>query len=269
MTSTGAAPEHEAVEDEVALRLLKLEGGRNFRDMGGYPTQDGRRVRWGKLFRSGSMARLTAQDWETLVARGIRTVCDLRTTAEREMEPFAWAEAPGLNYFARDYETSFGELRRVMASGFADHEAAKAGMVAGYRELPFEQSPAYRVVFGHLKANDVPLVVNCTAGKDRAGTASALILSALGVPREIVVQDFLLTNRTVDLMRILSGKSPTNVMATQPMEVAKAIFMADPSYINAALDSLHERHGSIEGFLKDVLDVNAEELAAIRAALLE
>lgn len=263
------ATEGPAQTEDLANRVLALEGGRNFRDLGGYPTRDGRRVRWGRLFRSGSMARLTEADWEHLVGRGVRTVCDLRTSGERIAEPFAWRDSEGLTYFARDYETSFGELRKVMASPFASGEAARAGMIAGFRELPFEQAPAYRALFGHLKANEVPLVVNCSAGKDRAGTAAALILSALGVAREIVVEDFALTNRTVDLYGAMMRPGRTHGIAGQPPEVARAILNADPAYIGAALDSILERHGSVEAFLSDILDVNASELAAMRDALLE
>lgn len=265
-----AATEEPVQAADFGGRLLALEGGRNFRDLGGYATRDGRSVRWGLLFRSGSMARLTQGDWEHLCARGVRTVCDLRTSHERTAEPFAWRDSDGLTYFSRDYETSFGELRQVMASGFATGEKAREGMMAGYRELPFEQAPAYRALFGHLKANAVPLIVNCSAGKDRAGTAAALILSALGVPREVVVEDFLMTNHTVDLHDALMRRSTAaHGIAAQPPEVARAILTADPAYINAALDSVIERHGSIEGFLDEMLDVKDHELAAIRQALLE
>lgn len=256
--------------EDFGGRLIALEGGRNFRDLGGYPTRDGRRVRWGRLFRSGSMAGLTQADWARLCELGVRTVCDLRTSIEREAEPFAWRDSDGLHYFARDYETSFGELRQVMASDFPTGEQARNGMIAGYRELPFEQAPAYRVMFGHLKANAVPLIVNCTAGKDRAGTAAALMLSALGVPREIVVEDFLLTNRTVDLFGVFSRQPETShgIGQLQP-DVARAILAADAAYIGAALDALDERHGSVEGFLDEVIEVRPHELSAIRDALLE
>lgn len=257
-----------AVSDPA--RVVPLEGGRNFRDLGGYPTGDGRRVRWGRLFRSGSLARLTQRDWDHLVGRGVRTICDLRTPAERTAEPFAWAATNGLTYWSRDYQTSFGELRRVMASDFPTEAAARAGMMAGFRELPFEQAPAYRQLFAYLKAGEVPLVVNCSAGKDRAGTAAAMILSALGVPRDLVVEDFLLTNSAVDLMAVLLGRTGSDsIMGRQPVGVARAILHAHPDYIGAALESVEERHGSVESYLHDVLDVSARELDAIRSSLLE
>ncbi len=255
---------------ENRQRVVPLEGGRNFRDLGGYQTSDGRRVKWGKLFRSGSMIKLTQADWDSLVARGVCTVCDLRGTEERTHEPFAWSDSPNLAYFARDYGSSFGELRKVMAENLPDGSAARAAMMSGYRELPFTQAPAYRQVFAHLKANEVPLIVNCSAGKDRAGTGAALMLSALGVPRETVVEDFVLTNEVGNLRQALLTKSEhPGSLSKQPIEVTEAILIADPAYINAALDSVADRHGSMEAFLRDVLEVSDEDLQNIRQNLLE
>ncbi|HEX7856130.1 MAG TPA: tyrosine-protein phosphatase [Sphingobium sp.] len=257
-------------QDWPRERVLPLEGGRNFRDLGGYPTADGRTVKWGLIFRSGSPSKLTQADWDHLCARGVKALCDFRSSREREAEPFAWTECEGFSYWARDYETSFAELRETMRSGFATGEAARAGMMAGYRELPFDQAPGYRQLFAHLKAQEVPLIFNCSAGKDRAGTAAALVLSALGVPRDVVMQDFTLTNEVVDLHRILTGRAKAaGTLSTQPVDVSAAILTADPDYISAALASIDERHGSIEGYLRDVLDVKEAELQAMRDALLD
>ncbi|MET0365440.1 MAG: tyrosine-protein phosphatase [Sphingobium sp.] len=250
-------------------RVLPLEGGRNFRDLGGYPTEDGRTVKWGLIFRSGSPAGLTQADWDNLCARGVKALCDFRTSREREAEPFAWADAEGFSYWARDYETSFADLRRTLHTGFATGEEARAGMMAGYRELPFHQAEGYRQLFAHLKAGDVPLIFNCSAGKDRAGTAAALVLSALGVPRQVVMEDFALTNDVVDLHRVLKRTDRPGSLGMQAPEVAEAVLRADPDYISAALASIDERHGSVEGYLRDVLDVGAQELAALRNALLD
>ncbi len=251
-------------------RLLALEGSRNLRDLGGYPTGDGRQVKWGMLFRSGSIAGLTQADWEHMTARGVRALCDLRTTHERTHEPFAWAETPGLKYWARDYPSSFGELRKVMASDFPTGEDARAAMLAGFAELPFEQSLAYRQIFRHLRDGDVPLLFNCSAGKDRAGTAAAIILSALGVPREVVVQDFQLTDELGNLREAMMSR-PENVslLSRQPAEVSYAILSADPAYIATALASIDSRHGSIERYVDEMLGIGAAELAEIRDILLE
>lgn len=270
MTAVTASDETSDAKQWPRDRVLPLEGGRNFRDLGGYPTTDGRMVKWGVIFRSGSMARLTQADWNHLCARGVRSLCDFRTTQEREIEPFAWADTAGLAYWARDYETSFAELRKTMNSGFATGEAAREGMMAGYRRLPYDQAEGYRQLFAHLKAGEVPVIFNCSAGKDRAGTAAALVLSALGVARDVVMQDFALTNEVAQLHRMLKGGSDrAGSLGSQPPEVAAAILHADPAYIGAALDAIDAEYGSIEGYLREMMHVDAAELHAMRDALLD
>ena len=246
-------------------RLLPLEGGRNFRDLGGYPTQDGRRLRWGKLYRSGSMAALTEAAYAQLADLGVRFVCDLRTTSERAASPVEWRRVPNLSYWARDYDMSFGDLRGLLASGMATEADARAAMVAGYRKLPFEQAPAYRELFRRLADGEVPLVFNCSAGKDRTGVAAALILDALGVTQETIVEDYLLSNTTFDR----SGATATALMARGEPGVVAAILGVDASYIAAALAAVEDGHGSAARYLQDQLDVSARDLRAIQNLLLE
>jgi protein-tyrosine phosphatase len=249
-------------------RIVGFEGARNLRDLGGYPADDGRRVRWGVLYRSGALSGLAAAGWEALRARGVRAVCDLRTVREREADPFPHAGEDGLAYRAGDCRASFAELGETIRSGFPTGEAARAGMIAGYRELPFEMAPAYRPLFACLKAGETPLVFNCVAGKDRAGGAAALILTALGVPRETVVEDYLLTNQVYDVEATLRGPREGR-LARYPEAVGAAIARADRAYLEAALEAVDARCGGIEGFLESVLDVGAGDLRRIRDRLLE
>lgn len=246
-------------------RVLTLEGGRNFRDLGGYPTQDGRRLRWGKLYRSGSMAALTDQAYEQLATLGIRVVCDLRTTAERETSPVEWRRVPNLSYWARDYDWSFGDLRSLLNSGAPSAEAARAAMAVGYRNLPFEQAPAYAELFRRLVAGDTPLVFNCSAGKDRTGVAAALILTALGVEQATIVEDYLLSNTTYD--RSMSAASP--LLGKLGQEIIDAILGVDAGYIAAALAAVDERHGSLPRYLHDELGVTERDVKALQTHLLE
>jgi protein-tyrosine phosphatase len=251
-------------------RVLPLEGGRNFRDLGGYLTNDGRQVRWGKLYRSGSMARLTENDHVYLAKRGIKVVCDFRTTAEREAEPNRWQQLAQLDYWARDHSHSSGELGKVMKSGVVTAEQAQAMMIGVYEKLPFEQAPSYRELFRRLASGHLPLVFNCSAGKDRAGTAAALVLSALGVSREIVIEDYVLSDK-VDFRRAFAA-SPDHgsraLVSLQPAMVT-AIFSSNPAYLHAAFAAIESKHGSLDLYLRDELNVTADDRAAIREYLLE
>ncbi|MGA2396493.1 MAG: tyrosine-protein phosphatase [Steroidobacteraceae bacterium] len=264
-----AAPDTRDRQPIDGRRIISLEGGRNFRDLGGYLTSDGRRVKWGKLFRSGSMAGLTPADYESLATLSIKTVCDLRTIQERQAEPNRWCQVANIRYWAHEHRHSFGELRQVMASGVPTPELARAAMIQGYRRLPFEQAPAHQELFSRLAAGEVPLVFNCSAGKDRAGTAAALILSALGVPRETVVEDYVLTDRVVDLESIFMATARRSVLMSQAPGIVAAVLKADASYLHAALDAVEEKHGTVAAYLQDALGITEKVSCAIRESLLE
>ncbi|MFT4047877.1 MAG: tyrosine-protein phosphatase [Solimonas sp.] len=247
-------------------RAPPLQGGRNFRDLGGYRAGAGRRVRWGRLYRSGSMAGLTAGDCEYLSGLGIRWICDLRTTSEREAAPNAWHDGAPLCW-SRDYAMSLGDLRRFFGDGPTSAAQMREMMLAVYRQLPFEQAPAYRELFARLAGGDLPLIINCTAGKDRTGIAAALILGALGVQREAIVEDYMLTNA------LLAAQPPSGALHRRlghlPANVVRAVLGSDADYLEAAFSAIDERHGSVGTYLREALCVDADALAAIRRELLE
>ena len=252
----------------VAERLLPLEGGRNFRDLGGYRTADGRHVKWGLLYRSGSMGTLTEGDKAYLDRLGIRAICDFRTTPERQDDPNLWAKTAAIPVLSRDYDMSGGDLRQIFASG-ATPEKARAAMIATYRSLPYEQADAYRDMFAQLLKGDVPLAFNCSAGKDRTGVAAALILTALGVPRETVFADYGLTNRYLPEALKRSGAAKDPALSRIPAELLQPVLAADPAYLQTAFDAIAARNGSVEAYLKDVLGIGPAETASLRRQLLD
>jgi protein-tyrosine phosphatase len=258
------------VEAELAARLVPLEGGVNFRDLGGYATSDGRTLKWRQLYRSGMMTRLTENDARALAERGIRMVVDFRTATEQQEEPNHWALSSPARYWAREHEETFGQLKQMAAKGIASAEEADAIMAAGYRHLPFQQAEAYAEIFRALAGGEVPLVFHCTAGKDRTGGEAALVLSLLGVPRETIAADFNMTERAVDLRKAL-GSGPRKgyeSFARIAPEVSKVIGGAHPSWILALLDAVDEQCGSVEGYARD-MGLSAGDLQAMRANLLD
>lgn len=255
----------------AAERVLPLEGGRNFRDMGGYATADGKRVKWGKLFRSGSMAGLTPADYRYLSGLGIKAVCDLRTEQERSAEPNKWVQAAKIDYWTRDYTESGGDLGSLLISG-ATRDKLREAMIATYRALPVEQAPAYREIFLKLAAGEIPLAFNCSAGKDRAGTAAALILSALGVPDETVFADYAMSDKILDFNAMLTDPKAAQALgplAKLPRDVLAPLMASDPAYIRAAFATIREKYGSVTGYLNKELGIDDAQLAKIRGALLD
>lgn len=264
-----------------AVRLLPLEGGRNFRDMGGYKTENGQTVKWGHIFRSGVMHELTEGDYRYLSGLGIRTICDYRSAAERALEPTNW-QAGNIDYVVfADPEEDTNPLDNPMIAALMDPESTpeqvEAGMAAGYVQIAYEQAPAYTQMFDRLAAGEIPLAFNCSAGKDRAGTSAALLLTALGVPRYVVVHDYSLSDDYVDYMaEFLGDGAPENLedhpygfLFQMPPEKLAPLMASPPVYIESTFNALEAEHGSVMNFIQTELGVSDEELASIRAALLE
>jgi protein-tyrosine phosphatase len=262
----------------TAERLLPLQGGRNFRDLGGYRASDGRRVKWGQVFRSGTMAQLTDSDYELLSTLGIRVVCDFRATDEREREPTVWrTSGTKADYRTRDYKLE-SSLSAVMRGGTPTPDTIKAAMTNFYGELAYTHADSFRTMFKALAAGQVPLAFNCSAGKDRTGLAAALLLTLLGVPRETVVDDYALSERIVDYEAEFVGKgkqtgvakpNAAGSLAHLPPEVRAPLLRSDPDYIRAALKSIEQREGSIDAYFQRVLNITQDEQARIRELLLE
>lgn len=244
-------------------RLLPLEGGQNFRDLGGYRTRGGKTVRWGVLYRSGAMNGLTNNDYAYLEKIGIRTVCDFRSTAERDAAPVRWPGGQTPTVFADDYAMDMGGMDfRAAASWSADD--AKARMAGLYPHLLDQFNGQYRRMFAQLLAGNVPLAFNCSAGKDRTGVAAALVLTALDVPRETVIGDYLLSNRYFDPKKVASDPS-TAAWTKLPPAVVKAFMGVDRAYIEAVFKVIDAHPGGAKAYLRDKLGLGDAELKQLRA----
>lgn len=171
-------------------RHITLEGSSNLRDIGGYAAEDGRTVRWGKLYRSGALGRLSASDWEWMVEHDIGSVCDLRSGAERVLVPTIWKGASRTKHVGTIYEAEliFGGLMQGT-------EKANIGEMGHslYLVFPTLLAPSLKMMFDALLDGHAPLIVHCSAGQDRTGLAVGLLLSALGVPRPVIYDDYLLS----------------------------------------------------------------------------
>jgi len=257
-------------------RVIPLEGGVNFRDLGGYETADGRRVRWRTLFRSGVMSYLTERDEELVRSFGIRVVCDLRTRQERDRETVRW---PGSDVIRLhwDYDPSNIVLQEHNSPPLLSAEDARRAILAFFRKLPFRFEQQYRALFGSLAAGEVPLVFGCSAGKDRTGLAAALLLTFLGVKPKQVDADFTLTNEVVDLERCLTekpegrlgiGEDQRYLLELQP-HVRAPLLRASPEYLHAAFDQIRTDCGSMEAYMQARLGVGSDAREQLCAHLLE
>ena len=257
-------------------RVLSLEGSRNLRDLGGYQTRDGRRLKWGQLYRSGSLTHLTEEGRRRVIQLRIRAVCDLRTGSERAHEPAPW-EAGDLQCYAWDYDKRHVSLRALVEGPGFSAAQAHAAMLKLYRNIPIHFSQPYAAVFDLLANCRLPLLFNCSAGKDRTGVLAALILSTAGVPHEQVMADYAMTNAAVDLEKDLFeypgasiGLGEEYVFLTSLSSADRQpLFTALPEYLEAAFDQIRLDHGSLDNYLIGVLGQTPGSLADIRHHLLE
>lgn len=262
------APTAAVQQAPVQDRFIPMDGSRNFRDVGGYRTADGHTVKWGVMYRSGSLGKLTPAGAAELAKLHIASEIDLRTTEERSHDTFDIKSAIGPGYWTRDYGMSLGDTGRAMPDfSHITADGVRAMMVHAYETLPFEQVPSYRELFARLETSDGPLVINCTAGKDRTGIGTALVLTALGVPYETVRRDFLLTNGAPGMNTLQADLS--SPMAKLPPDVVAPLIGVDGSYLDTAFAQIRQKYGSIDNYMKAELGVGPQEIARLRARMLE
>ena len=243
-------------------RVVPLEGGSNFRDLGGYRTASGKTVRKGKLYRTANMAGLTEKDLVTIGALGIRTICDFRGPDETRAAPTRLPpNAPDIHMLSIQPKVG-GSVRQIMEMGEARGADVRNLITEAYRAYARDHIAQYRGFFERLTADDrYPIVFHCAAGKDRTGFAAAIALSALGVPRETVLEDYLLTNTY--------WRSTTSLPPNAHPEVKQALLGAHPEYLAAAFHGLEADFGSFDGYLERGLGVDASRRQRLHSLLLE
>lgn len=249
-------------------RHLLLEGVNNFRDMGGYRAHGGRTVTWGRLFRSGRLSGLTDGDRSRVKALGLDLVVDFRHHLECEREPSAWGQGPGPR--TENLEIIPGSLDGFFGGPGEDRatrDRTVAFMEALYRVFVLGHTEVYRAMFTRiLEIPDGRVLLHCAAGKDRTGFGSALILLALGVSREDVMEDYLLTSRCLDVDREMEqvlAVAPHLLRPPMTREGIRPMFEVRRSYLEAALRAIDEG-GSLDAYLEERLGLGADELNALR-----
>ncbi len=253
----------------VAERLVPLAQGSNFRDIGGYPGADGKHVRWGLIYRSGATAMLTPADVATVNGLGLKQLVDLRSNEERVLAP---TKIDGVPYTAVGYS-----MQQIFASMKSQAGVPQNGG-ALYRNLPTMLAPQMRVLFAALLSKKGPVEYNCSAGQDRTGFATAMILSALGTPREVIVKDYHLSTAyrqpkyempPIDVAAhpgdpVAQMFSRSGGQAAQPLKDASG-----KAFLTDAFEEIDTRWGSPIGYLEKEVGLTPLDIATLRAAYLE
>ena len=244
---------------DIPARHLNLQGASNFRDLGGYATRDGRIVRWRQIFRSNHLGHLTAADTEIVRALGVRHAFDFRGLEERAGAMCGLGE---ITVHSLPIEpTVVAALRARLATGSLSARDAQEIMRDSYRCYVRHNTHSFRALFAHLFDDRAPLVIHCTAGKDRTGFACALVLHALGVPDEVIGEDYLLTNR-------FYRRDPASA-TDLPDDVRRAIGSVESSFLAAGFDAIRSDYGDLETYFREGLGVGERERASLKARYLQ
>ena len=244
---------------DLPARHLDLEGASNFRDLGGYPTADGRIVRWRRIFRSNHLGHLTPADIDVVRGLGVRSAFDFRGRDERAAAACGVAD---ITVHSLPIEpTVVAALRARLAAGSLSADDAIEIMRESYRNYVRLNTHSFRELFAHLLDDHAPLVIHCTAGKDRTGFACALVLHALGVPEEFIAEDYLLTNRFY--------RRDPSAGTDLPDDVRQAIGSVEASFLTAGFDAIRTDYGDLESYLRDGLALGVGERTSLRERYLQ
>ncbi|MFD8635715.1 tyrosine-protein phosphatase [Streptomyces sp. NPDC059533] len=255
----------------------ELSGVRNFRDVGGLPTSDGRRVRTGRLFRSGHLAHATETDTEFLGSLGLHTVFDFRNGADHALEgpdvelpgvrnvniPLS-DPADGREFWKMVRDGDLEQLRSILGDG-----KAAARMANSYRSMIKSRTAEHGRVLHALAEDSVPALMHCAAGKDRAGLSIAVTLLALGVEREAIVADYLESNAPHRRYRVRRSDDSAEARSPEVMELLAPLFDARAEYLLGAFDTIEETWGGVDRYLEQGLGLTPETRSRLRERLLD
>ncbi len=254
----------------VSERQLPLEGADNFRDLGGLPGADGKRVVWGQFYRADNLSALTDFDLAYLGSLELRSVVDLRSPQEVASAPDRLPQSPDLDYIPmpiyNEAEDTSDIRGRILAGTFGLEEADN--LLEEVNRL-FGSSQAFRFApFMKLIESDdgAPMVYHCTSGKDRTGFATFLLLRTLGVDSALIFDDYLMSNyyrfdrnrrnlRKVNLAQYVKPVNP---------EVLKPLMLVDPGYLRAGVEEIDSTYGSVDSFLLQEYGVTDSVKADLR-----
>jgi protein-tyrosine phosphatase len=269
----GGAP----VTQQIPSTEPELAGVRNFRDVGGLPTVDGRRVRHGVLFRSGHLAHATDDDAAFLSSLGLHTIFDFRNAADQKLEgpdvelpgvrnvnlPLS-DPADGAEFWKMVRDGDVDQLRALLDDG-----KAAGRMIASYRTIIKHRTAEHSRVLHALAEDSVPALMHCAAGKDRAGLSIAVTLLAVGVEREAIVADYLESNAKHRRYKVHRSSSSPNAYSPEIMELLSPLFDARAEYLQAAFDTVEETWGDVDTYLEQGLKLTPTSRELLRERLLD
>jgi protein-tyrosine phosphatase len=267
-------PKDVPAAERETNRRVAFAGAYNFRDLGGYATADGFTVKWGVLYRSDNLAKLTDRDLAALNTLGLYRLIDFRADFEKAAEPNRLPTNPGFQVVELpifDANSQLGQdIRDRIMNGDVTGIDADQLLVDANTQFASDFTPQFKAFLQEVQAADgKPVLFHCTAGKDRTGFAAAILLRILGVPQETVMQDYMLSKsyalearaRDIFILRLTKGEATARVV--------EKLSGVEAAYLQAAFATIDAEYGSFENYVRDGLDLDDADIADLRASLLE
>ena len=260
------------MQNRKTHRRLPLRSINNLRDLGGYKTVDRRTIRWHILYRAGHLGNLKDRDQDKLTALNLRTIIDFRSAEEKQREPdrlpLNEVKVIELPILDEGNSAMMKDMRRRYENNDFDGLDTNLVMFNTYRQLALDFTVEYaRFLQAVLQAKGQPVLWHCTAGKDRAGFAAALLLKVLGVDFDTIQQDYLLSGKYIHPDRKLMAII-TLTKGVRPARLLRPLWAVKPEWIKASFDAIDKHWGSFDVYRREALAFSDEEAARIQELLL-
>ncbi len=248
-------------------KYIELNGASNFRDLGGYLTSNGKIVKKGNIFRSDHLSHLTNEDLEKVKALGIKTVCDFRSDEEVEIFPSVF-DVDSEPYLLRIPIKTLGnqDLQRLAEKENVTSQELADALQEHYILYVNQHKERYKFFLNTLAYKDIPIVFHCFAGKDRTGFGALLFLSILGVSKELIIEDYLLTNVFYKGPKINDWQDQKREITS---DVIRPLLEARTDYIDAAFNEIEGRHENVEQYVLKELEIGGDTITLIKDRYLE
>lgn len=257
----------------LEANFVGVEGSINLRDFGGYATADGARVRRGLLFRCGSLNHIPAQAFEDFAALDVGVICDLRSHEEAEESPTPATPPFDCRVHIPIWPGSSFQFQESINEAPPSLEDFIDFMRRITREIARDHVASYKQLMRELVNTERGFLLHCSAGKDRTGFGAAIILSLLGVNRETIIHDYLISNQATELAERMKEKMAERAAAegmTLPMsdDILEVFAGVREEYLHGAFDEIDQHYGGIRGYFEAV-GISAADESHLRERLLE
>jgi protein-tyrosine phosphatase len=255
-------------------RRIAFSGAHNFRDLGGYETINGAHVKWGSIYRSDALQKLSKRDIRALASLDLQRVIDFRSDFERRKNPDRLPKNHDLQLIALpifDENSKLGkQMHDRIVAGELDGIDPEAILIDTYYQFVTEFTPQFRAYIHEvIAAAGQPLLFHCTAGKDRTGFAAAILLRILEVPETTILHDYLITQ--VNMQKAFAGAFLLVLFlrGKRTMRLLQKLSGAIPEYLHSAFAAIDEQYGSFEDYVSEGLELSDADVKTLRTTLLE